>query len=141
MQVTVNDVRYAVHTSLDAAFPTIPISGEEIKQNLDPPHFFVRLLEPAHTQELGRRFRRELPFAVRYFSEGGNEDLYAMAETLTAALQRIDVGGRPVAGTNMRFQIVDGVLHFLVDYTLLVWKPAPDEPIMASLIQEGGLKP
>jgi hypothetical protein len=141
MQVTVNDVRYAVNEALDTAFPAIPISGEEIKQNLKPPYFFVRLLEPAHTQELGRRYRRDLPFLVRYFGVNGNEGMYSMAESLTAVLQRINVHGRPVIGTNMRFQIVDGVLHFLVDYAILVWSSAPVDPVMASLNQEGGLKP
>jgi hypothetical protein len=141
MQVSVNDVRYAVHTKLDAAFPDIPISGEEIKQNLKPPRFHVRLLEPAHTHELGRRYRRENPFLIRYFGPAGNDDLYAMAESLTEALSQITIQGRPVIGTNMRFQTVEGVLHFLVDYAHLAWSPAPSDPLMVSLDQEGGLKP
>lgn len=137
MQVTINSVRYAVNAALDAAFPDIPVSGEEIKQLLDPPRFFVRLLEPAHTQELGRRYRRYFPFVVRYFApERDNDDMYDMAELLASALKWIDVGGR-VTGIGMRFQIVDEVLHFFVTYSLLVWEQPPNDPKMQELDQEG----
>jgi hypothetical protein len=141
-QVTINDVRYAVNDALDNAFPDVPIAGEEIKQNLDPPCFFVKLLEPAHTQELGRRFRRDHPFVVHYFSPGReNNDMYAIAERLTDALQRIEVGGRPAIGTGMRFEIVDEVLYFYVTYQFRVWAPASDDPTMQTLEQDGGIKP
>jgi len=140
MRVTINDVRYAVHAALDAMFPDIPISGEEIKQNLDPPRFFVRLLEPAHTQELGRRYRRDHPFVVRYFApERANADMYDMAEQLTTALKWITVSGRPCPGQDMRFQIVDEVLHFFVSYTFLVWEEEPEAPMMQELEQEAGI--
>ncbi|MFK4171047.1 DUF6838 family protein [Paenibacillus lautus] len=138
MQVTFNDVRYAVQAALDTAFPSIPISGEEIKQHLDPPRFFVRLLKPAHTQELGRRYRRDHPFVVRYFApERSNDDMYDMAEQLTDALKWITVGGRNWPGRGMDFQIIDEVLHFFVTYSLLVWEQPPDDPKMQKLEQEG----
>lgn len=140
-QVTINDVRYAVHTALDAAFPDIPIAGEEIKQNLNPPCFFVKLLEPAHTQELGRRYMRYHYFDVHYFADGRkNADMYAMAEQLTAVLQQIIVAGRPVRGINMRFQVIDEVLHFFVDYNFRVWAPANDDPKMQELDVTEGIK-
>ncbi|WP_328802023.1 hypothetical protein T3H97_06335 [Paenibacillus sp. LX16] len=141
MQITFNTVRYAVHAALDSTFPDIPISGEEIKQNLDPPRFFVRLLEPAHTQELGRRYRRDHPFVIRYFApERANEDMYDMAEQLTGALAWIDINGRRYPGQSMHYQIVDEVLNFMVTYSLLVCGQEPDDPKMRRLRQEGSLK-
>ena len=138
-QATINDVRYAVHAALDAAFPDIPIVGEEIKQGLTPPCFFVKLLEPEHTQELGRRFIRYHPFDVHYFAPGReNADMYDMADQLTTALQQITVAGRPVHGTGMRFQVVDEVLHFFVTYSFHVWAPKPEDPAMQTLnVREG----
>jgi len=138
MQVTFNDVRYATIEALNAAFPDIPVSDEETAQ---PPSFFVQLLEPTHTQELGRRYRRDHPILVRYFGSSGTEDKYAMAESLTGVLNRIAVNGRPVRGAGMRWQIVDGVLHFNVNYNFLVWSISTPDPVMALLQQEGGLKP
>lgn len=140
-QVTFNDVRYAVHAALDAAFPNIPIHDEEIPQELKPPCFFVRLLEPEHVQELGRRFFRYHPFVVRYFAQDrSNTAMYDMAERLTEVLQQIVVAGRPVRGTGMRFEIVDDVLHFFVEYNIHVWSSRPDDPAMGSLDVQEGLK-
>jgi hypothetical protein len=140
-QVTINDVRYAVHAALDTAFPDIPIMGEEIKQGLTPPCFFVRLLEPTHTQELGRRYARVHPFDVHYFAPNRqNDDMYDMAEQLTTVLQQIEVAGRPIRGTGMRFEIVDEVLHFFVEYNFHVWAPKPEDPAMQTLDVQEGLK-
>jgi hypothetical protein len=140
-QVTFNDVRYGVNAALDAAFPDVPIHGEEIKQQLNPPCFFVRLLEPMHTQELGRRNRRVHPFDVHYFAPAReNDSMYDMAEQLTSALQTIQVGGRPVQGTGRRFEIIDEVLHFFVDYTLLVWEVKSIHPKMQTLEQKEVIK-
>lgn len=138
--ITINDVRYAVHAALDAAFPDIPIMGEEIKQGLPPPCFFVKLLEPEHFQELGRRFFRYHPFDVQYFAtDRSNEAMYDMADRLMEALQQIKVAGRPVRGTKMRFEIVDEVLHFFVEYNFHVWAERPDDPLMQRLDVEEGL--
>lgn len=140
MQVTINDVRYAVHAALDNAFPGIKVSGEEIKQNLNHPRFFVRLLEPAHTQELGNRYKRDLPFAIRYFAaDRANADMYNMAEQLTSVLKWITVGGRHLPGQSMSFQIVDEVLHFFVTYQMLVYEKHPEGAKMMTLKQEGYL--
>lgn len=140
-QVTINDVRYAVHAALDATFPDVPVHGEEIKQGLNPPCFFVRLLEPEHVQELGRRFIRYHPFVIRYYAvDRENDVMYDMAEQLTEVLQQIEVAGRLVRGTGMRFEIVDEVLHFFVEYNFHVWAPRPDDPAMASLDVQEGLK-
>lgn len=139
--VTINNVRYAVHAALDAAFPDIPILGEEIKQGLTPPCFFVRLLQPEHAQELGRRYIRYHPIVVRYYAvDRANAAMYDMAEQLTSVLQQIIVAGRPVRGIGMRFEIVDEILHFFVEYNFHVWAPKPDDPGMASLDVQEGLK-
>ncbi len=140
-QVTINSVRYAVHAALDAAFPSIQIMGEEIKQGLNPPCFFVRFLEPMHEQELGRRFYRYHPFVIRYYAvDRKNDAMYDMAEQLTEVLQRIMIRDRPVRGTGMRFEIVDEVLHFFVEYNFHVWAPRQNDPAMASLDVQEGLK-
>lgn len=137
MEVTINDVRYAVQVALDDAFPDIEVSGEEIKQDLDAPHFFVRLLEPGHTKELGRRYRRDHPFVVRYFSpDRSNNDMYNMGEKLTSVLEWITVGGRVWPGQQMRAEIINEVLHFFVSYNLLVWSRPPEAPHMQTLEQE-----
>lgn len=138
MQITINDVRYAVRTALDAMFPDIPVLDEELEQTPAPPYFFVRLLQSVHTQELSNRYRREYPFVVRYYAaERTNEAMYNMAEQLTTVLKSITVGGQQSSGQGMYFEIVDRVLHFYATYSLLVWEQQPEAAKMQTLKQEG----
>ncbi|RJX40062.1 hypothetical protein D3P09_11850 [Paenibacillus pinisoli] len=138
MQVTINQVRHAVHSALEAAFPAIPITEEENKQMLDPPRFVVRLLEQTHTQELGRRYRREYPFVVQYSSPGGShDDMYNMAEQLMTVLNWITVNDSRWPGQSMKVQMIEGVLQFSVTYRMLVWEQEPAVPAMRNMAQEG----
>lgn len=139
--VTFNDVRDAVHSALDHAFPDIAVMAEEEGRTPAPPCFIVRLTEPRHEQELGRRFRRSHPFRIRYYAaEQQDEALYDVAEQLTAALGQIELAGRPVRGTGMRFERHDEGLQFFVEYHFHVWAPPPNDPAMASLDVQEGLK-
>lgn len=58
---------------------------------------------------------------MHYFS-GKNQDLYTVAEQLSTALEWINLKTGPVMGTGMNFRIMDGVLHFMVNYNLYVRK-------------------
>lgn len=138
MQVTINDIRYAVNYALETAFPHIPLSDEEIIESIDRPRFFVRLLEPTLTQELGRRYKRNLPFVIRYLgSDRSNDNMYDMGEQLTKAMQWIAVADFRYLGQRMSFQIVDGVLHFFVWYSMLVYYQPANDAKMQILVQEG----
>ncbi|WP_411553336.1 DUF6838 family protein [Paenibacillus lautus] len=140
-QVNFNDVRYAVHAALDAAFPEIEIMGEEIKQGLTPPCFFVRFLESEHMRLIGRRYMRYHPMVIRYYAvDQTNESMYSMAEDLTRILEWISISGALAKGTGIRFEIVDGVLHFFVEYNFHVIKTKVPETKMNHIKQEGRLK-
>ncbi|WP_240941339.1 DUF6838 family protein [Paenibacillus sp. HB172176] len=140
-QVTVNDVRNAVEAALAAEMPDIPISDTETNAGLESPYFYVRLLEPVYTQELGRRYRCEFPFDVRYYSqEQGDDQRYDIAEQAMAALRRIEVGGAQCPGNAIKFGIIDEVLHVYVTYSMLLWEQLPQETKMQSLVQEEGVE-
>jgi hypothetical protein len=130
--VTFLDVRTGVFQALAQAFPNIDRYGEEIKEGLTTPCFFVKILEPAHTHELNRRYVRELPFDVHYFTDT-NKDRISMADQLTSVLETVQVNGRPISGINMSWEIVDEVLHFFVTYRMQVWKQKPVVPTMQIL--------
>nr|WP_132310549.1 hypothetical protein [Paenibacillus sp. BK033] len=123
------------------AFPQTPVSGDDIKQILEPPCFYVKLLESTHRLEPGNRYHRDYPFLILYSGTDGNEDLYDAAEQLTSGLQVVTVEGYQLNGANMRHQIVDGALHFSVDYGCTVTKETPIHPRMMQLHQTGGIKP
>lgn len=137
--VTFLDIRTGVFQALAQAFPNIDRYGEEIKEGLTTPCFFVKLLEPSHTHELNRRYVRELPFDVHYFAET-NKDRITMADQLTSVLETVQVNGRQISGINMSWEIVDEVLHFFVTYRMQVWKPKPVYPYMQTLEVEEEMK-
>ncbi|WP_019123700.1 phage tail terminator family protein [Brevibacillus massiliensis] len=130
--VTFLDVRTGVFQALEQAFPSIDRYGEEIKEGLTTPCFFVKFLEPSHTHELNRRYVRELPFDVHYFADT-NKDRIDMADQLTSVLETVQVNDRPINGINMSWEIVDEVLHFFVTYRMHVWKQKPVYPHMQTL--------
>ncbi|WP_313731420.1 phage tail terminator family protein [Cohnella nanjingensis] len=138
--VTTNMVRDGVNAVLDAAFPGVEIHGEEIKQGLKEPCFFVKLLDAAADRELGRRYRRILSFDIHYFGRD-NREMHDVAEKLYDILDVLNVGVGAFPGMAMKHEIVGRVLHFFVDYTFLVWRQRPDDPVMGTMEQSGGLKP
>lgn len=133
--VTFLDVRTGIFKALAQAFPNIDRYGEEIKEGLTTPCFFVKLLEPTHTHELDRRYVRELPFDVHYFADT-NKDRITMADQLTSALETIQVNDKPLIGANMSWEVVDEVLHFFVTYRMQVWKQKPDYPVMRTMRED-----
>lgn len=131
-QVTFLDVRTGVFQALAQAFPNVDRYGEEIKEGLTTPCFFVKFLEPAHTHELDRRYMRELPFDVHFFADT-NKDRISMADQLTSVLETIQVKDRALTGIRMTWEVVDEVLHFFVTYRMHVWRQQPNDPTMQKL--------
>lgn len=142
MQGTFLDVRNAVMLTLQTALPDIPVTGEEPEQPESPPHLYVTLPGGTHTQEMGRRFRRGISVSVRYKPSGSspNADMYAMAERLALELHQISLSGRPLAGRDIRFEIVEGTLLFYVTYQFVAALQAPEDPVMQKLDHMEGIK-
>lgn len=142
MPVTINDVRRAVHAAIREGFPEIAVHSEGSGQEPLPPCFVVRLMESVHEQEHDRRYVRYHPFVIRYYAADQQDDdeVYDIAEQLTAVLQRIMIRDRPVRGSGMRFERKDGALEFHVGYRFHVWAPPTNTAKMRELEVQEGLK-
>ena len=139
--VEMNDIRTAVMRRLAASFPDVKRYGEEIRQGFEEPCFFVKLLNASQTQELNTRYRRTHSFDIHYFpQDNSNEEAHDMAEKLYDALELIEYDGVQYQGTGMNHEIVDGVLHFFVDYAFRIRRVVTEPPKMGSLEQEGYVK-
>jgi len=139
MTVTINDVINSVFRSLAEHFPDKPRYGEEIKQGLKAPCFFVKLFPARQTREQGRRYLRTHAFDIHYFPDrkkDENEDAHGMAEQLYAVLEYLPLGSSLCRGTRMRHEVVDGVMHFFINYDFHVMRPAPESPKMQNIEQE-----
>ena len=109
---------------------------EEIKQGFKEPCFFIQCLNPNIRQFLGKRYFRHNKFCIQYFPKSktdGNAECYTVAETLQLVLEVIPVLDAVLRGTEMNYEMVDGVLNFFVNYNCFVYKL--DEKVLMGTIQ------
>lgn len=137
--ITVNLVRDSIISALDQHFPGVKIYGEEIRQGFKGPCLFVKLFPVSQDQLLGRRYQRSHSFDIHYFA-GSNEELHDMAEQLYDKMELVSIADSLMRGVKMRHEVVDGVLHFFVDYNFHVIRDAEPDPLMQTMEQEGYIR-
>lgn len=124
----INDIVQGVAAQLAAAFEGCKIYQNNVEQGLSTPCFFVALLKPTvKPLAQGRYFRRD-PLDVHYFPAEGrdNAEMCRVAEELTECLEYITLpAGSRLRGREMSYELVDGVLHFFVEYDCIVSRVAP----------------
>ncbi len=109
-------------------FPGMRVYDSEVKQGLEPPCFLVTVLEPSRARLVGQWWRQEQMFDVQYFPKtGDSNELYAIGSRLFDTLETITLPDGALRGTGMRFETVDGVLHFFVKYTVFLRRREPKE--------------
>lgn len=124
----VKDIMDGISIKLNQVFGEgYEIYGDtDVVQGLEQPCFFIAVLAPSQTKLIGNRYFREHPFDVQYFpaTDGDNIELNNVACNLFDALEYITlVNNDLVHGTSMNYEIVEGVLHFRVNYNMFLVKP------------------
>ena len=96
------------------------IYQNNVMQGLDEPCFFIAVLEPSKDQLLQNRFLQRNPFDVHCFPKrwDDNREMQEAAERMLDCLEWI-IPEEPIHGTEIRWQIEDGVLHFFVSYNVV----------------------
>lgn len=105
---------------------------ENVKQGLKEPCFFIFCINPTHELFLGKRYFRENQFCIQFFpadKQNMNSECHAAAERLEFCLEWITVTGDLVHGTKMKYEIVDGVLNFFVNYDMFVYRRSESQPM------------
>lgn len=97
------------------------IYANDVEQDLNPPAFIIQIIQPSKTPYLKSRYLKVNPFDIIYIpavaDEGNNLHLHDVAEKLMECLDFITLLDNDILhGTNMRYEIVDDVLHFFVNY-------------------------
>lgn len=126
----VNNIINGLAVKLNEVFGAgYKIYKESIEQGLKEPCFSIVLLESLNTARLPSRYLRETAFDIHYFPKsttGAKNEMYEIAEQLILALEYISVkdnGNDSLCrGSKMRYEIVDNVLHFFVNYDLFIKK-------------------
>ncbi len=119
-----NEIIKGVARQLNAAFGDgYEIYQNMVQQGLQEPCFFIGVLQPEQQPLLGSRALRRNPLVIQYFprADGDNAEMLEAAEKLLENLEFIQLlDGDWLHGTNMRYEIQNGILHFFVNFNLTV---------------------
>ncbi len=125
----INSIIESISITLNAEFgDKYKIHREEKRQGLKEPCFFIQCLNPTEELFFWKRYFRRNQFCIQYFPEEEyhrNQECHAVGERLFSCLEYLDVGGDLAMGTEMKYEITDGLLHFFVNYDMIVYKVAP----------------
>lgn len=143
----INSIIEAISISLNEEFGDgYETHMEEIKQGLKEPCFFITCLNPTTELFLGKRYFRTNQFCIQYFPETNEKqrECNGVAERMLQCLEYITIYGedKPIMGTKMKYEVVEGVLNFFVNYDCFIRKieqQTPMESLQASTnVKEGG---
>lgn len=139
----INELIAAISQALNAEFgDDYTIYSEEVVQGLQEPCFFIACINPTNELFLNKRYFRENQFCLQYFPADtmrAREECNAVAERLYWCLEHISVAGDLLRGTKMRYEVVDDVLNFFVNYDLFVER-LENTPTMTELSKNVNLK-
>lgn len=111
-------------------------ADNSIEQGLKNPCFFISVLNPSQETKLKDRYFRTYPFIIQFFpkNENDNIELLNVAEILTETLEFITLlNGDVLQGSNFNYEVVDGVLHFKINFNLFLRKVREAENKMEAL--------
>lgn len=120
----INNIIDGISIKLNQVFgDSYGIHSEDITQGLREPCFFITALNTTQTTMIGKRSFRQQQFDIHYFPSvtDNNAELQGIASDLYQAMMWITLlNGDVVRGTSMNHRVVDGVLHFFVQYNMFV---------------------
>lgn len=138
----INEIIQGVSIKLNATFEgKYKTYQNDVEQGFTKPCFFISILKPDISPLLKNRYMSRNPLDIHYFPTNGrnNAEMYDMAGDLMECLEFITLpNGDVLHGTSMNYEVVDGVLHFFVNYNLTLRRPS-DDPTMEEL--EVGVEP
>lgn len=142
----INKIITGISQALDAEFNSAKnekyaIYTEGIEQGLDEPCFFIFSLKPSNRQLVGNRYERKYSFDIHFFPNTElvdgestiNNQMNEVTEKLFTALEYIYTDNELIRGTNMNAETVNNVLHFFIDFNMIVKKEIEPIPTMGSL--------
>lgn len=117
-----NSITDGISIKLDSVFGKgYEIYGENVKQGLEEPCFFIKPLKVINKPLLGKRKQRTYPFDIAYFPKEGNAEMMEVSEKALDGLEYITLtNGDVLRGTSLESEIVDGVLHISVNYIVFL---------------------
>lgn len=98
------------------------VYDSNVEQGLDTPCFFVKLVTSTSTPFIEKRKKTDYMFDVHFFPEDetDNASMMEVGDMLTYLLEYISLPtGQTNRGHDISYQIIDGVIHFNVTYSVI----------------------
>lgn len=129
----IDGIAAALHQKYGAGYA---IYKEDISQGFTEPCFSIVLIRSERVPYLKGRYLLKHRFDVHFFPKPGKNkksECYDVADTLQSTLEYINVLDISFRGTKMTSEIVDGVLHFFVEYDVFIGSQETESQFMESL--------
>lgn len=128
------EVVLGIVEALDTAFG-YPVHIDGVEQELTQPCFLVGKVQGEQKKEIGNRYKNNNFFDIKYLTETEKPmmELLGVEEKLYDCLEYIEINGSPTKGTDMKGSVIDGVLHFFVNYNFHVFKRTVQEESMQKI--------
>ena len=133
----------AISLKLTEEFGTeVAVYKEPVEQGESTPCFFVYLQTSNQKKMLGKRYFLEQKFAIHYHpcTTNKNSEIFDTIESLSIALEYMTLEGDLIRGTKMNYEVVDNILHFLVNYNFYVYRELETIDVMESMAVKTGVK-
>ena len=136
----VNRIYSAIAKKLEELFGEPLIFFDHLPQTFNGPCFWVRLLKTEQNQLLYNRYKVTLDFDIMRYPSNDEEFIEELNSVGTELLHGVEYivteDGNYLRGTNISYEVQDGVLHFFISYILLTIVPYDRGVKMNKLIQQ-----
>lgn len=136
----VNRIYTAIAKKLEELFDEPLIFFDQLPQTFSGPCFWVRLLKTEQNQLLYNRYKVTLDFDIMMYPSNDEEfieELNSVGADLLHGIEYIVTeDGNYLRGTNISYEVQDGVLHFFISYILFTIVPYDRGVKMNKLIQQ-----
>ena len=121
IQEIINGISIAINNAFGDDYD---IYTESIEQGFKEPCFFINMITSQNVKFLGTKYLKENLFCIQYFpkNDDTNEECMSVLEKMYSCLELITIDSDLSRGTEMRGEIIDGVLNFFVNYDMFVYK-------------------
>lgn len=118
----ITGISRAINAEFNTGGDTYAIYAEKVEQGLSVPCFIIDIAGVSRSPYLNMRHKRAHEFDVVFIPETGTRsEMLAAADRLFSALECVALpDGTGLFGYDMRYEIVDDVLHFFVRYPVVV---------------------
>ena len=136
----VNRIYTAIAKKLEELFDEPLIFFDQLPQTFSGPCFWVRLLKTEQNQLLYNRYKVTLDFDIMMYPSNDEEFIEELNSVGTELLHGIEYivteDENYLRGTNISYEVQDGVLHFFISYILFTIVPYDRGVKMNKLIQQ-----